>query len=96
MNFIAGLFLFFLASWLFFRLFGPALIRWVVRRLLRKVETEMKKQSVRYEQNHSNTPFEQPVYRNEEIKVTSKKTGKRQKPSVEEMGIDEVEYEEFK
>lgn len=94
MNFFTGLLIFFLVTWLIFRLFGRQIAAWAMRRLFKKVESEMKKQTERYQQNYGSTPYEEQVFRGQDMEVRMKKKGAKKKPTIEEMGIDEVEYEE--
>lgn len=54
----------------------------------------MKKQTERYQQNYGSTPYEEQVFRGQDMEVRMKKKGAKKKPTIEEMGIDEVEYEE--
>jgi hypothetical protein len=88
---------FYLAIYLFFKLFGPLISKRVLRFFVKKAQQDLDRQTRAYERHAEGySPFEDNVFIDDDIKVSipKQKEKKEAKPTIDEKFIEEVDYED--
>lgn len=98
LKFILIIFGIYIAFFLFIRLFGKSLSRFVLKYLVRKAQQDMERQSRVYEQKAEGySPFEESMYMKDDVKVSMRRGQKEQSRKSDVLDpnrIEEVDFED--
>ena len=89
---------FYLAVYLFFKVFGPFLRKRLMKFIVKKAQEDLNRQTRAYEQYAEGySPFEDNVFIDDETKVSIKKEQqvKKEKPHIDPEFIEEVDFEDI-
>jgi hypothetical protein len=78
-----------------FRLFGRQIFRWFLRFLAKQAVRHMQKQNEAYDQQYSNSPFEQRVRTGEGQELHIPRKQDKPKPRRSASSAEDVDYEEL-
>lgn len=99
LKFIAWIFLILLMLNIFFRLFGRSIARWLVKRMAKRAEEDMRRQSQYYHNHvHNNSAFEENVYVKDDVKVTERRgnrESRKRRSHADPNKAETVDYEEL-
>ncbi len=95
MKFLLWFVLIILAIRFVVRIFGKAILFAFMRSVANRVENNMKKQQKDYERHHHSNPFNQNIYQEDEVRVSSQGQRKAKKENLLEIA-EEVDFEEIK
>jgi hypothetical protein len=98
LKFIGYILLFYLGALIFFRLFGKAIGRFVLSRLVNRAQADMDRQSREFQQKaEGHSPFEESVYVKDDVKVSIRRgqKEKNRRDPLDPKRIVEVDYEDL-
>ena len=76
-----------------FRLFGRQIVQYSLRTLMKRLLRNAQEASQTYERNYEQSPFQEQVYSDQEIKVSAPRQRGRKDISEDQIAED-IEYEE--
>lgn len=94
MGFLFWLFVFFMGSWLIFRIFGRVIVQFLLREVLKKFTQGAENQFMDYERFYEGGAFRQNVYVDEEVKVSAPKQKEKPRVKADEIAED-IEFEDI-
>jgi|GEM_PF-3456036 len=86
------LFTLFTIYWIF-RLFGPYILRFAMKQLMKRAVQNMAKEQQKYEQHYNREAYEDNVYMDNEVKVSAPRYTNKQKYSWNDVAED-ISFEE--
>lgn len=88
-----------LCLFLFFRIFGPMITKYLLRYFIKKAQQDMDRQSQVYQQYaEGHSPFEDSVYVNDETRVSMRRGQKaeaKRNKGIDDSMIEEVDFEDI-
>lgn len=98
-KFIGWVFLILIMLNVFFRLFGKSIARWMLRKMAKRAEEDMRRQSQYYHNHvHNNSAFEENVYSKEDVRVTERQSTRekrKRKSHADPSKAETVDFEEI-
>lgn len=95
LKFLLILLIIYLALTVFFRLFGPPILRYLMRRLARRAEQQFWQQQNQHQQKYDPN-YAEEVNLNNEVKIKVPRKDKTPPPKADYSGIDDVDFEEVR
>ena len=84
---------------MFIRLFGKPIMRFLMKKLVKRAQKDVDRQSQTYQQYAEGyTPFEESVYVEDDVKVSIRRGNKpdpSKKPDLQELPIETVDFEDI-
>lgn len=84
-----------LAIYWFFRLFGRQLAQLAMRKMVKNLEKEARRQSEQYQRSYEGSQGEQNVYVDDDLKVTTQPNAAAKDVNEDEI-VEDVDFEEVK
>lgn len=84
-----------LAIYWFFKLFGKQIAQLAMRRMVKTLEKEAKRQSEQYRRSYTSSQGQKNIYVDEDLKVTAQ-PGTASKEISEDEIVEDVDFEEVK
>ncbi|MEZ4826215.1 MAG: hypothetical protein R3C61_07955 [Bacteroidia bacterium] len=95
MNVLLGLFGLFFGVYLIFRLFGRQIIQFGLKQIIVRLVKDAENQSFQFYKNYGEDAFNQQVFVDKEMKVTTPKNAQKKPVTADEIAED-VDFEEIR
>lgn len=98
LKFVLILLSIYMGFWLLWKIFGKAVMRYLMKSVVKRAQANMDQQSQFYQRHAEEySPFEDSVYVEDDVKVSIRrgnKHGPNEKPDIKDLSIETVDYED--